>query len=155
MSYSLFRKFGGSDEELIKTNMTINGVGGGEPMGAKGVISMELTIGSKTLATAFFVAETQGNFSLILGRDWIHANKCVPSTLHQMLIQWVGDEVEVVQGDNSACVAVADSHSIGIHDDVKCLSGLDLSDYEFVSCSNNGFIPAVIKPFDNWLNHFM
>jgi hypothetical protein len=56
-------------------------------MGAKGVISMELTIGSKTLATAFFVAETQGNFSLILGRDWIHANKCVPSTLHQMLIQ--------------------------------------------------------------------
>jgi hypothetical protein len=96
MSYSLFRKFGGSDEELIKTNMTISGVGGGEPMGAKGVISMELTIGSKTLATAFFVAETQGNFSLILGRDWIHANKCVPSTLHQMLIQWVDDEVEVV-----------------------------------------------------------
>jgi hypothetical protein len=87
MSYSLFKKLGGSDEELIKTNMTVTGVGGGEPMGAKGVISMELTIGSKTLATAFFVAETQGNFSLILGRDWIHANKCVPSTLHQMLIQ--------------------------------------------------------------------
>jgi hypothetical protein len=43
-----------------------------------------------------------------------------------------------VHGDNSTCVAVADSHSIGIHDDVKCLSGLDLSDYEFVSCSNNG-----------------
>jgi hypothetical protein len=67
--YSLFKKLGGSDEELIKTNMTVSGVGGGEPMGAKGVISMELTIGSKTLATAFFVAETQGNFSLILGRD--------------------------------------------------------------------------------------
>jgi hypothetical protein len=88
MSYSLLKNLGGSDEELINTNMTVSGVGGGEPMGAKGVISMELTIGSKTLATAFFVAETQGNFSLILGRDWIHANKCVPSTLHQMLIQW-------------------------------------------------------------------
>jgi hypothetical protein len=155
MPYSLFKKLGGSDEELIKTNMTVSGVGGGEPMGAKGVISMELTIGSKTLATAFFAAETQGNFSLILGRDWIHANKCVPSTLHQMLVQWVDDEVEVVHGDNSACVVVADSQSIGIHDDVKCLSGLDLSDYEFVSCSNNGFIPAVIKPFDNRLNHVM
>jgi hypothetical protein len=102
---------------------------------------MELTIGSKMLATTFFIAETQGNFSLILGRDWIHANKCVPSTLHQMLIQWV-DDVVVVHGDNFACVAVADSHSIGVHDDVKCLSGLDLSDYEFISCSNNGFIPA-------------
>jgi hypothetical protein len=54
---------------VIKTNMTVSGVGGGEPMGAKGVISMELTIGSKTLATAFFIVETQGNFSLILGRD--------------------------------------------------------------------------------------
>jgi hypothetical protein len=74
MSYSLFKKLGGSDEELIKTNMTVSGVGGGKPMGAKGVISMELTIGSKTLATAFFIAETQGNFSLILGCDWIHAN---------------------------------------------------------------------------------
>jgi hypothetical protein len=69
MSYSLFKKLGGSDEELIKTNMTVSGVGGGEPIGAKGVISMELTIGSKTLATSFFVAETQCNFSLIIGRD--------------------------------------------------------------------------------------
>jgi hypothetical protein len=86
MPYSLFKKLGGSDEELIKINMTVCGVGGGEPIGAKGVISMELTIGSKTLATAFFVTETQGNFSLILGHDWIHANKCVPSTLHQILI---------------------------------------------------------------------
>jgi hypothetical protein len=155
ISYFLLKKLGGSDGELIKTIMTVSGVGGGEPMGAKGVISTELTIGSKTLATAFFVAEIQGNFSLILGRDWIHANKCVPSTLHQMLIQWIDDEVEIVHGDNSACVAVADSHSIGIHDDVKCLSSLDLSDYEFVSCSNNCFIPAVIKLFDNQLNHFM
>jgi hypothetical protein len=155
MSYSLSKKLGGSDEELIKTNMTVSGVGGGEPIGAKGVVSMELTIGSKTLATTFFVAETQGNFSLILGRDWIHANKCVPSTLHQILIQWVDDEVEVVHGDNSTCLAVADSHSICVHDDVKCLSGLDLSNYEFVSCSNDGFISAVIKPFDNRLNHFM
>jgi hypothetical protein len=60
-----------------------------------------------------------------------------------------------VHGDNSACVAIADSHSIGVHDDVKCLSDLDLSNYEFVSRSNNGFIPAVIKLFDNRLNHFM
>jgi hypothetical protein len=90
MSYSLFEKLGGSDDELIKTNMTVSGVRGGEPMGAKGVISMELTVGSKTLAMAFFVTETQGNFSLIFGCDWIHANQWVPSTLHQFLIQWVG-----------------------------------------------------------------
>jgi hypothetical protein len=144
-----------SDEELIKTNMIVSGVGGGEPIGAKGVISMELTIGSKTLTTAFFVAETQGNFNLILVRDWIHVNKFVPSTLHQILIQWADDEVQVVHCDNSPCVVVADSYSIGVHDDVKCLSSLDLSNYEFVSCSNDGFIPIAIKSFDNRLNHFM
>jgi hypothetical protein len=155
MPYSLFKKLGCKDEELIKTNMTVSGVGGGEPMSAKGVISMELTVGSKSLATAFFVAETQGNYSLILGRDWIHANQCVPSTLHQFLIQWVDDDVEIVHSDTSACVALADSSSIGAHDDVRCLSGLDLSEYQFISCTKNGFVPAVIKPMDNRLNHLL
>ena len=88
MPYSLYNKLGGKDEELIKTNMTVSGVGGCDPIGAKGVASMELTVGSMTLSTAFFIQEVQGNFSLILGRDWIHANQCVPSALHQFLIQW-------------------------------------------------------------------
>jgi hypothetical protein len=57
MPYSFFKKMGKSDEELIKTNMMINDVGGGDPIGAKGVASMELTVGSKTLATTFFIAE--------------------------------------------------------------------------------------------------
>ena len=55
MPYSLYNKLGGKDEGLIKTNITVSGVGGGEPIGAKGVASMELTVGSKTLATALFV----------------------------------------------------------------------------------------------------
>jgi hypothetical protein len=38
MSYSLFKKMGKSDEDLIKTNMTINGVDGGDPIGAKGLL---------------------------------------------------------------------------------------------------------------------
>jgi hypothetical protein len=119
MPYSFFKKMGKSDEELIKTNMTINGVGGGDPIGAKGVAAMDLTEGSKTLATGFFVAEVQGNYSIILGRDWIHANHCIPSTLHHFLIQWAGDDIEVINTDTSACVAMVDS-SIWTHDDVKC-----------------------------------
>jgi hypothetical protein len=128
---------GKSDEELIKTNMTINDVSDGDPIGGKGVASMELTMGSKTLATTFIITEVQVNYSVILGRDWIHANRCIPSTLHQFLIQWVGDDIEVVHADTSACVAMADS-SIWTHEDVKCLSGLDLSDYDFLSVSKDG-----------------
>jgi hypothetical protein len=84
-------------------------MGGGEPMGAKGVISMELTVGSKMFATSFFITETKGNFTLIIGCERIHANQRVPSTLHQFLIQWVGSEVEVLHGDTSPCDVVADS----------------------------------------------
>jgi hypothetical protein len=85
MSYSVFKKLGRKHDELMKTNLTLNSVGG-NPMEARGVISMELTVGSKSLATAFFVVEVQGNYSVILGHDWIHSNHCIPSTLHQLLI---------------------------------------------------------------------
>ena len=68
-----------------RQHMMVSGVGGGDPIGAKGVASMELTVGSKTVATAFFVSEVQGNFNLILGRDWIHANQCAVSYTHLTL----------------------------------------------------------------------
>jgi hypothetical protein len=51
-------------------------------MEARGVMSMELTVGSESFATAFFIVEVQGNYSVIFDRDWIHTNRCVPSTLH-------------------------------------------------------------------------
>jgi hypothetical protein len=70
---------------------------------------MELVVGSKSLATAFFVIEVQGNYSIILGRDRIHANRCILSTLHQFLIQWINDEIEVVHTDTSAYIALANA----------------------------------------------
>jgi hypothetical protein len=78
-------------------------------MEVNGVVSIELTIWSKSLATAFFIVEVQGNYSVILGRDWIHTNRCVLSTLHQFLIQWIDDEIEVVHEDVSAFIALADA----------------------------------------------
>jgi hypothetical protein len=76
----------------------------------------------------------------------------IVSTLHQFLIQWVGDDVEVVHANTSTCVPMVDS-SIWTHDDVKCLLGLDLSDYDFLSVSKDGFVPVHVKPVENRLNH--
>jgi hypothetical protein len=92
MPYSIFKKLKREDDKLVKTILMLNGIGG-NPMEAKGVVSMELTIGSKSLATAFFVVGVEGNYSVILGRYWIHTNCCIPSTLHQFLIQWIDDEI--------------------------------------------------------------
>jgi hypothetical protein len=145
MSYSVFKKLGREDDELIKTNSTLNGVGVNS-MEARGVVSMELTVGSKSLATAFFVVEVQGNYSVILGRDWIHTNCCIPSTLHQFLIQWIDDEVEVVHTDASAYIALADVMADWQHRSTQCLSGKDLTSYDFLSVSKDGFVPVFMQP---------
>jgi hypothetical protein len=108
MSYSVFKKLGREDDELGKTNQMLNDVGG-NMMEARGVVSMVLTVGSKSLITAFFIVEVQGNYSVILVHVWIHANHCVPSTLHQFLIQWINNEIEVVHADALSYIALADT----------------------------------------------
>ena len=105
------------------------------------------------IAIAFFISEVQGNFSLILGRDWIHANQCVSSTLHQFFIQWIGDEIEVVHGDTSSYIATVDSSTLGVHGDIKCLSGLDPANFMLISCTKDGFVPATLKPMENRLHY--
>jgi hypothetical protein len=152
MPYSLYRKLGKHDDELVKTNMTLSGVGDSS-IKARGVTSVELNIRTKTLAAAFFVADVEGNYSLILGRDLIHANQCIPSTLHQMLIQWVGDDVEQVHADVSACIAVADAPVLWTYETAACLTGVDFSDYQFISIDKKGFIPVMLEPMENRLNH--
>ena len=73
MPYSLYKKLGGYDEELIKTKRMVKGAGGNSIL-SKGFTLMKLTIWSKTMATIFFVAEVQGSYSLILGHEWIDGN---------------------------------------------------------------------------------
>jgi hypothetical protein len=148
MPYSVFKKLGKEDKELVKTNLVLNGFTG-EPTEAKGVISMELNVGSKTVPTAFFVADMQGNYNILLGHDWIHANHCVPSSLHQFLIQWVDDEIEVVHADTSAFVALADASVDWQYGNIQCLSGQDLLGYDFLSVTRDGFVPMSVQPISS------
>jgi hypothetical protein len=83
-----------------------------------------LMIGSKTLLTTFFVIEGKGAYSLLLGRDWIHANYCIPSTMHQQLVQWVDDDIEVVQADDSVSVANIEP-AFWEYQGIDCFSGKD------------------------------
>ena len=81
MPYSTFRKLGKGPEDLMETDMMLKDFGGNMSK-TRGAINVELTIGSKTLLTTFFVIDGKGSYSLLLGRDWIHANCCIPSTMH-------------------------------------------------------------------------
>jgi hypothetical protein len=153
MPYSMYQKLGKQDIKLMIMNMTLSGVSTNSPIEAKGVTSVELTIRTKTLIDAFFIAKVEGNYSVILGRDWIHANQYVPYMLHQMLIQWVGDEVENVHVDASPCIAMADAPVLWTYEPAKFLSGVDLSDYQFISVYKGEFTTVPLEPMKNWLNH--
>jgi hypothetical protein len=68
---------------------------------------VDLTVGSKTVPTSFFIVNNKSTYTVLLRMDWIHANCCIPSTMHQCLIQWDGDEVEGVHVDDSIEISLA------------------------------------------------
>jgi hypothetical protein len=123
-------------------------------MEARGVVSMKLTIGSKSLATASFIVKVQGNYSIILGCDWIHTNRYISSTLHQFIIQWIDDENEVVHANASAYIALVDTTTDWLQGSTQCQSGKNLIGYDFLSISNEGFVPVSIKSASEaWLGN--
>jgi hypothetical protein len=81
----MFEKLGHQEKELARTNMMLSGFSG-QASDTKGIISKELTVGSKTVPTTIFVVDIKGKYNILLGRDWIHGNGCVPSTLHQCVV---------------------------------------------------------------------
>ena len=85
MTYTTFCKLGKGPGDLIETDIMLKDFGGNASK-TRGAMNVELIIGSKTLLTTFFVIDGKGSYSLLLGRDWIHANYYVPSTIHQCLI---------------------------------------------------------------------
>jgi hypothetical protein len=133
--------------------MTLSGFARDSSIKAKGVTPVELTIGTNTLVVPFFVADIEGNYSLILGRDWIRANQCIPSTLDQMLLQWVGDEVEQVHADASSCIAIANAPILWTYETITCLTEVDFSNDQFISIDRKGFIHIMLEPMENQLNH--
>jgi hypothetical protein len=81
----LFKKLSHVEGDLKRTNLSLSGFAG-DWTEAKGIIYKEVTVGSKTVPTTLFVVDVKGCYNMLLVRDWINANECVPSTLHQCVI---------------------------------------------------------------------
>ena len=100
MPLATIAKIGKNRTDLLPTGMKVASFAGALTK-AVGSIVVELTVGTKTLPTAFFVIDALTAYTALLGRDWIHSAKCVPSTLHRKLWMWNGDgKVEEVEGDH-------------------------------------------------------
>ena len=146
MPYTTFCKLGKGPGDLLETDMMLRDFGGNISK-TRGAMNVELTIRSKTLLTTFFVIDGKGSYSLLLSRDWIHANCCVPSTMHQCLIQWHGDDVELVRADESGSVAIADLvfWELG---DFECFSG-KIWEGGFIRISNESQQLIQVVGFEN------
>ncbi|GKV06953.1 hypothetical protein SLEP1_g18770 [Rubroshorea leprosula] len=92
-------KIGKSLDDLVHTEVTISDFTGGVNC-SRGVLPVELTVGNRTLMSAFFVVDTVATYNALLRHDWIHSSWCVPSSLHQKLIFWNGGKAEVVSADD-------------------------------------------------------
>jgi hypothetical protein len=79
MPYSVLRRLGRSAEDLIKTNIALSDFNG-QASEAQGILNVDLTVGSKIVPTSFFIINSKSTYIVLLRRDWIHANCCIPST---------------------------------------------------------------------------
>jgi hypothetical protein len=135
LPYSVLHRLGCSAEDLIKTNIMLSDFNG-QASEAQGVLNVDLTVGSKTILTSFFIISSKSTYIVLLGRDWIHANCCIPSTMHQCLIQWDGDEVEVVHADDSIEISLA-AMSVWDAEDQEPISGISLEGCDHVEATKN------------------
>jgi hypothetical protein len=53
--------------------------------------------------------------------------------------------VEVVQADEDVCSAVAESQFDIQEGNMKCLTGMDLTGYDYVSIGKDEFVPTSVK----------
>lgn len=74
---------GKNEGDLIPTEVSVAAFTG-ETTKTLGVFPADVTVGSMSSLCVFFVVNPSANFQALLGRDWIHANQCIPSSMHQL-----------------------------------------------------------------------
>lgn len=79
------RKIGKTQKDLIPTNMKMMNFTRGATV-AMGVLVAKITVGLKTMYSTSFIVDAKPAYSVLMGRDWIHASQRVPSMLHQQLL---------------------------------------------------------------------
>ena len=109
---SSLKKLGKKNPRLIPTSIAIAGFAGAKQM-AQGILSINLSVGTWDCMTAFFVIDNNAKYNALLVRDWIHTNKCVPSSLHQkiMMALYNGatEELNAAPHPFTTCVAIAEA----------------------------------------------
>ena len=81
MPSSTLKKINKKNSKLIQTQVIISRFAS-DKKDTKGSIPIDTMVGSKKSRVAFFIVDVNPSYNALLGRDWIHANKYIPSFVH-------------------------------------------------------------------------
>ena len=98
MYQDLYMKLGLGEVELSNFTSPIYGFSG-EPTVLLGKTILPVLAGPINLQTKFIVVKTSSPYNSIMGHDWLHRMKAIPSTLHQKLRFPTKDGVMELNGD--------------------------------------------------------
>jgi len=133
---STLRKLGKCTDDLFEPLTALTNFSGGveKPIG---MLPLEVTVGSQKCQTAFYVIDAKVGYNALLGRNWIHQNQCVPSSLHQSLIFWNGNDIEMIKANDCpfvGCVNMAEAQYY--HPDAQVIDCTGFSDGTFKRLNN-------------------
>lgn len=80
-------------DDLIPSDVSMSDFSGGSS-DTRGVIALQLQVRDRVMGATFFVIDSISNYNLLLGKDLIHSNGCVPLSLHQALIFLIAEGQE-------------------------------------------------------------
>jgi hypothetical protein len=109
MYQDLYMKLGLGEAELSSFTSPIYGFSG-EPTVPLGKTILLVLTGPINLQTEFIVVKASSPYNAIMGHDWLHRMRAIPSTLHQKLRFPTKDGIMELNGDQvtaNQCVLAA------------------------------------------------
>ena len=124
----MLKKINKIEADLIRSDVLVSGFPS-ENTKTRGTILVELKVENKITNVAFFVVYTKAAYNALLGRECIHSNWVIPSSLHQSLIFWNDDNsIEMMKADNrpfEACNNTIDAQLYNKNVGILKLRGFD------------------------------
>ncbi|XP_050892551.1 uncharacterized protein LOC127098090 [Lathyrus oleraceus] len=81
MQHHILKKIGKYDTDVRSNNIVLSDYGG-KTKSTMGVIMVNVTVGSITRPTLFTVIDAKPSYNLLVGREWLHGVRVVPSSAH-------------------------------------------------------------------------
>ncbi|CAI9094878.1 OLC1v1030702C1 [Oldenlandia corymbosa var. corymbosa] len=148
------QRLGKQLKDLVPTEVLVSRFTG-DVTTAKGILPLQVEVGSQVVGSVFFVVDTKASYNALVGRDWIHSARCIPSSLHQAIIIWGTDGPEIIAADASPFAAQANAVEAYYYDSEvgSVLDTMELDQELLKANEKQAAIKRVLQYFENEHQH--